>query len=196
MSCWPMVPRRGLLACSRRLQYPSCDRRRAAAAEHSVHYLRRLGMARCRRLRLLVGSRRRTSIASAREGILFENCFTSNPKCSPCRASILTGRNTWQLEEACCHTACSPRSSPFIPYLLEQSGYVVGLTGKGWGPGDFVAGGFKRNPAGPSFDEHKRKPPTPAMGKIDYARNFEAFLKQRPSGKPFCFWMGFHDRIA
>src|SRR4051812_30586368 len=33
----------------------------------------------------------------AREGVLFKNAFTSNPKCSPCRASILTGRNTWQL---------------------------------------------------------------------------------------------------
>ena len=27
----------------------------------------------------------------AREGVLFKNCFTSNPKCSPCRATILTG---------------------------------------------------------------------------------------------------------
>ena len=27
----------------------------------------------------------------AREGVLFKNAFTSNPKCSPCRASILTG---------------------------------------------------------------------------------------------------------
>src|SRR5690349_1704105 len=25
----------------------------------------------------------------AREGVLFKNAFTSNPKCSPCRASIL-----------------------------------------------------------------------------------------------------------
>src|SRR5687768_5158778 len=39
----------------------------------------------------------------AKEGVLFNNCFTNNPKCSPCRASILTGRNTWQLEEAMCH---------------------------------------------------------------------------------------------
>lgn len=28
----------------------------------------------------------------AREGALFSNAFTSNPKCNPCRASILTGR--------------------------------------------------------------------------------------------------------
>jgi arylsulfatase A-like enzyme len=129
----------------------------------------------------------------AREGIRFDNCFTSNPKCSPCRASILTGRNTWQLEEACCHHGVFPSKFAVYPDLLERSGYTVGLTGKGWGPGDFKAGGFKRNPAGPSFDQYKTKPPTPVIGRIDYARNLEAFLKQRPEGKPFCFWMGFHE---
>ena len=44
----------------------------------------------------------------AREGVLFTNCFTSNPKCSPCRASILTGRNTWQLKEAVSHFSIFP----------------------------------------------------------------------------------------
>ena len=44
----------------------------------------------------------------AREGVLFKNAFTSNPKCSPCRASVLTGRNTWQLKEACCHNGLFP----------------------------------------------------------------------------------------
>jgi len=33
----------------------------------------------------------------AREGVKFQHAFTSNPKCSPCRATILTGRNSWQL---------------------------------------------------------------------------------------------------
>ena len=73
----------------------------------------------------------------AREGVLFKNAFTSNPKCSPCRASILTGRNTWQLEEASCHFGLFPAKFAVYPDLLEQSGYAVGLTGKGWGPGDF-----------------------------------------------------------
>ncbi len=36
----------------------------------------------------------------AREGALFHNCFTANPKSSPSRACILTGRAPWQLEEA------------------------------------------------------------------------------------------------
>jgi N-sulfoglucosamine sulfohydrolase len=129
----------------------------------------------------------------AREGVRFSNCFTSNPKCSPCRASILTGRNSWQLEEACCHNGLFPSKFAVYPDLLEQAGYFVGLTGKGWGPGDFTSTGFKRNPAGPSFDEYKQQPPTSGIRNNDYPRNFEAFLQQRPAGKPFCFWMGFSE---
>lgn len=130
----------------------------------------------------------------AKEGLLFKNAFTSNPKCSPCRASILTGRNTWQLEEASCHNGIFPSKFAVYPDLLEQAGYTVGLTGKGWGPGDFKSTGFKRNPAGPSFDQHKMaEVPASGIGKIDYAKNFETFLQQKPADKPFCFWMGFHE---
>lgn len=129
----------------------------------------------------------------AREGVLFRNCFTSNPKCSPCRASILTGRNSWQTEEACCHNGLFPSKFAVYPDLLEEAGYTVGLTGKGWGPGDFKSTGFKRNPAGPSFDQFKQEPATSGIKNNDYARNFEAFLKQRAPGKPFCFWMGFTE---
>lgn len=129
----------------------------------------------------------------ARAGVLFKNCFTSNPKCSPCRATILTGRNTWQLEEACCHNGIFPSKFAVYPDLLEKAGYTIGLTGKGWGPGDFKSTGFKRNPAGPPDDRKRIKPPASAINANDYAGNFEAFLKQRPAGKPFCFWMGFHE---
>ncbi|HET6576041.1 MAG TPA: sulfatase [Fimbriiglobus sp.] len=129
----------------------------------------------------------------AREGVLFKNAFTSNPKCSPCRACILTGRNTWQLEEAVCHFGLFPAKFAVYPDLLEKAGYSVGLTGKGWGPGDFKIGGRTRNPAGPGFNQFTTKPPAANIGKNDYSRNFAAFLKQRPAGKPFCFWMGFTE---
>ena len=130
----------------------------------------------------------------AREGVLFKNAFTSNPKCSPCRASILTGRNTWQLKEAVSHGGMFPDGFEVYPDLLEKSGYTVGLTGKGWGPGDFKTVAKRtRNPSGPSFDEHKSTPPASGMGRIDYAKNFDAFLKQRAKDKPFCFWMGFQE---
>jgi N-sulfoglucosamine sulfohydrolase len=130
----------------------------------------------------------------AREGVLFKNCFTSNPKCSPCRASILTGRNTWQLNEAVSHGGLFPAGFEVYPDLLEKAGYSVGLTGKGWGPGDFkTAAKRTRNPAGPSFDELKSQPPASGIGKNDYSGNFTAFLDQRPKDKPFCFWMGFTE---
>ena len=44
----------------------------------------------------------------ANEGLLFNQAFTPNAKCSPSRACILTGRNSWQLEEAGNHV-------PFFP---------------------------------------------------------------------------------
>ncbi len=126
----------------------------------------------------------------AQEGVLFHNAFTNNPKCSPCRASILTGRNTWQLAEACNHFGVFPAKWPVYPDLLEKAGYHVGFTGKGWGPGDFKAGGFPRNPAGPEYNRFRQKPPLRAMSAIDYARNFEDFLTKREPGQPFCFWYG------
>lgn len=133
----------------------------------------------------------------AREGVRFENCFTSNPKCSPCRASILTGRNTWQLEEAVSHYGIFPNKFAVYPDLLEQqAGYAVGFTGKGWAPGDFKAGGWTRNPAGPAFNQYNIAPearPATGIARNDYVKNFETFLKQSPADKPFCFWMGIFE---
>lgn len=129
----------------------------------------------------------------AREGVLFRNAFTSNPKCSPCRASMLTGRNTWQLEEAVCHSGIFPPKFAVYPDILEAAGYEVGLTGKGWGPGEFRLNGRTRNPAGPAFDRFNVKPPATGIASTDYAKNFEAFLEKRSPDKPFCFWMGFKE---
>jgi len=129
----------------------------------------------------------------AREGALFHNCFTSNPKCSPCRATILTGRNSWQLKEAINHMSIFPNDFAVYPDVLEKAGYFIGLTGKGWGPGDFQSMGYKRNPAGPAYVKHRLKPPTNGIAPLDYARNFDDFMDSRPKDKPFCFWMGFQE---
>jgi len=129
----------------------------------------------------------------AREGVLFTNCFTSNPKCSPSRATILTGRNTWQLKEAVNHFSIFPNEFAVYPDLLEKAGYWVGMTGKGWGPGDFKSTGWPHNPAGKEFQKRTLKPPYNGISRCDYAGNFEDFLAQRPKGAPFCFWMGTHE---
>ena len=131
-----------------------------------------------------------TSDRIAREGVLFHNAFTSNPKRSPSRASMLTGRNTWQLEEAVNHFGVFSAKYRVYTDLLEEAGYFVGYTGKGWGPGDYEAGGFKRNPAGPAFNRHRLDPPLRGISSRDYAANFEAFLEARDPDQPFCFWYG------
>lgn len=129
----------------------------------------------------------------AREGVLFHHAFTSNPKCAPSRASILTGRHAWQLEEGNVHFSSFPSKFPVYPALLEQAGYAVGLTGKGWGPGNFSVTGWAHNPAGRSFDAVRLKPATSRVSTNDYAANFAQFLQTRKPGQPFCFWLGFQE---
>ena len=118
-----------------------------------------------------------TKLPSARKPPLIPRL--TSPKCSPCRATILTGRNSWQLREAVSHNGQFPAGFETYPDLLERSGYWVGLTGKGWGPGDFrTLAKRTRNPAGPAFDEATTTPPTTGIRKNDYAGNFEQFLRQ------------------
>src|SRR5579862_2833936 len=109
------------------------------------------------------------------EGVLFTNTYCSSPSCTPSRASMLTGQHIHRLEDSGnLWSRLAPKFETY-PDLLEKHGYVVGLQGKGWGPGDFKAGGRERNPAGPSV------------------KNFAEFLKSVPAGKPFCFWLGHKD---
>jgi len=83
-----------------------------------------------------------------------------------------------------------PNDFPVYPSVLADAGYHVGLTGKGWGPGDFKSTGWKHNPAGPSYDRKTYKPPYTGMSKNDYAANFADFLSQRKVRDPFYFWLG------
>lgn len=126
----------------------------------------------------------------AREGILFRNAFAASPGCSPCRAALLTGRHTWQLEEAGTHASSFPSKYVVFPDLLERAGYFVGYTGKGWGPGNWKVSGRPRNPAGPEFSQRTLQPPFAGISRNDYAANFRDFLAKRPKGQPFYFWFG------
>lgn len=130
----------------------------------------------------------------AREGVLFTEAYNCNPKCAPARACLLTGRYSWQLEEACNHNPMMPEKWVFYPFLLERAGYAVGLTGKGWGPGKHAdingKSASEANPAGYSYNRYTVKPPYSGISNRDYAANFGYFLEQRPSDRPFCFWLG------
>ncbi len=126
----------------------------------------------------------------AKAGVLFRHAFAGSPGCSPSRAALLTGLHHWQLEHAGTHASSFSSKFAVYPDLLEKAGYAVGMTGKGWGPGDWKSGGRERNPAGPAFTKRTCEPPSKGIGKNDYAANFADFLAARPAGKPFCFWYG------
>ncbi|MFY9251920.1 MAG: sulfatase [Fuerstiella sp.] len=126
----------------------------------------------------------------AKDGLLFMNAYTPNAKCAPSRACLLTGRNTWQLEEACNHWCFFPPQFTTYPEVLANNGYHVGYTGKGWAPG--IAknkDGVNREMTGKRYGGKTQKPPTQAISNNDYAGNFEAFLDGN-AGKPWCFWYG------
>ena len=125
----------------------------------------------------------------AREGVLFSNAFTASPGCSPSRASILTGRYPWQNEHAGTHASLFASKFATYPALLRQAGYHVGYTGKGWGPGNFVEGGFSENPAGQAYNIRSDDAPE-GIRTTDYAASFAGFLKARKQDQPFCFWFG------
>jgi uncharacterized sulfatase len=126
----------------------------------------------------------------AREGILFYHGFSAAPGCSPSRASILTGRHIWQIEDAGTHASGFPTQYVTYTDLLAEHGYHVGFTGKGWGPGNYEVSGRTYNPAGKEFNELKVADAPPHIRNTDYAANFKSFLEQRAEGQPFCFWYG------
>lgn len=127
----------------------------------------------------------------AEEGILFMNAYTPNAKCAPSRSIILTGRNSWQLEEAANHCPDFPAKFKTYAEALGENGYWTGSTAKGWAPGNpGEINGKKRELTGPMFNEFTTKPPAKWISKNDYAKNFDAFLDARPDDQPFCFWFG------
>ncbi|MDE0105487.1 MAG: sulfatase [Bryobacterales bacterium] len=111
----------------------------------------------------------------AAEGVLFTNAFCDAPSCGPSRSAILTGQSIWRLEEAGNIHSTLPRKFPTYTEALEEAGYRVGHTSKGWGPGRLEPGGRTRNPAGNTFE------------------SFEAFHRDQPTDRPFCFWLGSSD---
>lgn len=127
----------------------------------------------------------------AREGILFTRAFTPNAKCAPSRAIILTGRNSWQLEEAANHIPYFPAKFKTWVEALRDNGYFAGMTAKGWAPGVANdAAGKAREMAGTPFNRRKLTPPTTGIENNDYAANFEDFLDAAPNDRPWSFWYG------
>jgi N-sulfoglucosamine sulfohydrolase len=106
----------------------------------------------------------------AREGILFDHAYVASPSCTPSRAAILAGQHVWRLQEGANLYGPLQPEIPTYTQLLEESGYHVGYSNKGWAPGE--AAGRSKNPAGEQYE------------------SFASFLEERKSGTPFCYWFG------
>jgi len=110
----------------------------------------------------------------AKEGVLFDNAYVSSPSCTPSRNAILTGQWHWCLGPGANLWSTLDPTTPVYTHLLAAAGYHVGSWRKSWGPG-----------------RHKEWKVHPG-GKV-YRKGFDAFLRARPKGKPFCFWLGASD---
>ncbi len=127
----------------------------------------------------------------ADQGLLFANAYTPNAKCAPSRSCIVTGRNSWQLEEAGNHWSYFPVKFKTYAETLVDNGYHVGYTAKGLAPVVALTKDGKRRPVlGKAYNQKKTTPPTKGISKIDYAANFTEFLNDNPNDEPFCFWYG------
>lgn len=127
----------------------------------------------------------------AKDGAIFNAMFTPNPKCAPSRACILSGRHPWELGPAGNHFSKFESKYPVYPKMLEDNGYHVGFTGKGWGPGDYIGGKPGENPAGKDYSDIQLMPPEGScINSNNYSENFRAFLKDKKEDQGFCFWYG------
>ncbi|MDX1641493.1 MAG: sulfatase [Balneolaceae bacterium] len=130
----------------------------------------------------------------AEEGILFLNAYTNNAKCSPSRSILLTGRHSWQLEEAANHVPNFPEKFKTYSEVLRENGYHTGYTGKGWAPGNpGETDGKRRQLIGPAYNEMTTTPPGNHISQIDYSANFEKFLADKENDEPFSFWYGGYE---
>jgi uncharacterized sulfatase len=131
------------------------------------------------------------------QGLHFNNAYAGSPGCSPSRASLLTGQHHWMIGPAGTHGSSFPLAYEVYTDVLENAGYKIGYTGKGWGPGNWYISGRTRSPAGEEYKDIKLQGEIPVgINNMDYASNFAAFMKERAregGDQPFYFWVGSHE---
>ncbi len=143
----------------------------------------------------------------AREGVLFRRAYVNAPSCTPCRSALLSGQYFYRTGRAAILSGAIWDSKiPAFPLLLRDAGYHIGQTYKVWSPGNppdapFGENRFAYEKAGGRFNNFSEnatqmvaagQPFEEAKAELqhDVSGNFEAFLADRKSEEPFCYWFG------
>ena len=143
----------------------------------------------------------------AKKGVRFNNAHVTSPSCTPCRSSLLSGQYFYRTGRGAILQGAEWDSSiPTYPLLLQKAGYHIGFTYKVWSPGtprDAPYGGEANayEQAGGRFNSFSQNATklvksgmTPEQAKTEICdeamQNFKAFLEDRASDRPFCYWFG------
>jgi N-sulfoglucosamine sulfohydrolase len=143
----------------------------------------------------------------AESGVLFTHAYVNAPSCTPCRSSILSGRNFWETGRgAILIGAVWDEKIPTWPLLLRDKGYHIGKAYKVWSPGTpmdagiggqahaYESSGRKFNAFSQYVTGRASKGLEVEKAKEELYRevrgNFQAFLKDKKEGQPFAYWFG------
>lgn len=126
----------------------------------------------------------------ASEGVLFNNAFSACPSCTASRTAILSGQDIWRTKEAGLLMGAMPKELKLFSHILDDNGYHVGYTGKGWAPGNWEYHGLEKEPLIKAYNDRLEKEIAYGIDKRNYTANFKDFLKDRPEHTPFFFWFG------
>jgi N-sulfoglucosamine sulfohydrolase len=143
----------------------------------------------------------------ASEGVLFRRAFVSAPSCTPCRSALISGQHFWRTGRgAILRGAIWDGTNAAFPLMLKDAGYHIGETHKVWSPGTpvdapFGAGQYAYERAGGRFNNFSENVTQMVTGGTPLAAakqalydevlaNFNAFLADRKSAQPFCYWFG------
>lgn len=115
----------------------------------------------------------------AKNGVLFNNAYTTASSCSPSRSSMITGRYPHNHGAPELHMPL-PAGQLVFPQLLKDAGYYNVAAGK-WHMGDVPRVAFDH-----IYDPGYRVDPT---GAADWLQSLQA----RPKNKPFFMWFAAFD---
>jgi N-sulfoglucosamine sulfohydrolase len=131
----------------------------------------------------------------AAEGVRFDRAFTSAPQCVPSRTSLMTGRSPVAARMGRFSSPLPP-DIPVVPELLRTRGYYTGVCGR-----YFHLDGVN-NPASVTAQVYEKYQLRTWKDRVDFINNgnqaqtsrfFDQFLSQKPSGKPWFFWINYSD---